>query len=269
MNLHHFVLYTLLSFFYLLHLIMNVQPLCAGDKETCFQPRKDVRRFSKWMCGDRDLVRDETIANRVTVWERRRWRSRTAVMGIMWTFTGVAALTIATAFSSFSLSVASIPPALYTLCSLLGFLALRQKNMRGLADFDSSTFIYQEMQLILLLILPTLSHVVVGGFDSSSNVTTWCIMAPAGSIFYCHHPKELVFDLESRWWHIRVIYKLQLVIREFCPVMADTNVLCMTVAFVAISLTTIAIDPYVIAIDHPPPVLRQVIHHTHTRFIES
>ncbi len=223
------------------------------------QPRKDIRRFSSWMCGDRDLVRDETIANRVTVWERRRWRSRTAVMAIMWTLTGVAAITIATAFSSYSLYFASIPPGVYTVCSLLGFLALRHRNMRGLADFDSRTFMYQEMQLILLLILPTAMHFVVGGLESSSCVTTWCIMAPAGSIFYCHRPQLFDSSLEHRWWHIRVISKIQDAIMDFCPVMADTNVVCLTVAFVAVSLATIAIDPFVIALETPPPVLRQVI----------
>ena len=102
-------------------------------------------------------------------------------------------------------------------------------------------------------------HIVVGGFASSSCVTTWCIMAPAGSIFYCHHPKAFVSSLASRWWHERVLSRIQNAIGDLCPVMADANVACLTVAFVAISLATIAIDPYIVAIETPPLALRQVM----------
>jgi hypothetical protein len=230
-----------------------------ADEDLNWESNTDRRRFSTWVCGNRDLVRDETITNRVNVWERRRWISRTDVMSITWTCTGIAALTIATSFSAYSLYVAAMPPGIYTIFIFLGFLALRHKNTRGLADFDSSTSMFQEMHLILILLLPTTMHILVGGIATSSFVLTWSIMAPAGSIFFCHKPKVFAGGLESRWWQIRVISKLQHAIREISPVMADTNVACLTMAYVAISLATIAVDPYITAIDLPPPALRQVI----------
>ncbi len=56
-----------------------------------------------------------------------------------------------------------------------------------------------------------------------------------------------------------MILKSQHAISNFSPVMADANVACLTVAYVAISFATIAVDPYIIAIDIPPLVLRQVV----------
>ena len=116
------------------------------------------------------------------------------------------------------------------------------------------------MQLILLLILPIVMHTVVGGLGSSSYVMTWCIMAPAGCIVYCHKPEAFVSSSESRWWHIRIITEIQHSIRDFRPVMADANVACFIAAYVATILARLQSTPtlQVIAVDLPPLILCQV-----------
>jgi hypothetical protein len=82
-------------------------------------------------------------------------------------------------FFLLSLFGINTPGIVHSMQSLWFFLLC---DKGGFAGLDSSTFMCQEVQLTLLLILPTAMHLAVGGFELSSNVTTWCIMAAAGSI---------------------------------------------------------------------------------------
>ena len=237
------------------------EPHCLRKMVSCGKPPgspapKDLRRFSALMCGDRDLIRDGSVSK--NIWERRRLRSRTAVMTMTWMLTGVAGFTTAAAYSYLSLFFSALPSFIYTVCSFIGFRMLRLKNRIGLADLDSNIFVYQEMQLILLLILPPAMHLMVGGLNTSSNVVVWSIMAPAGSIFYCQKPQALRGALDSQWVFARVLGKIQQSLQTLCPVMADTNVWIVTSAFLAVNVFLTSIDPYVIPLETPPLRLRQV-----------
>jgi hypothetical protein len=231
---------------------------CGRSPLPLSTPSQDLRRLSSLLCGDRDLMRDKSVAKGLNVWERRRWRSRTAVMTLTWMLIGAAGLITAIGFISVSLYFSAILPSLYTVCSLLGFLWLRRKNREGLSELDSSTSVYQEWQFFMLLILPPAVSLIVGGLTTSRFVASWTIIAPAGSIFFCQQPRILSSAVHSRWAFIQLIGRIQKSIHMYSPVMADTNVVATSAAFFAINIFLVFVDPYLVPLEIPPIRLQQV-----------
>jgi hypothetical protein len=210
-------------------------------------------RLASWTCGDVDLNHCDN-QNRLMLWQKRRWMSRTAAMALTWILTGFCGIIWGSVYLIFSLPQASMPPFLYTVTCLLGFISLRTINKYRLANLDSTVFIFGQIQLILMLILPISVHVVLGGLarSNASCVMSWCIIAPAGAIFYCHGPT----GNSSQFLATRNKQSPALV-SIFPSVFTDTYVAIAVIAYVAASAAIISCESFLPVIQPPPLLLRQ------------
>ncbi len=187
------------------------------------------------------------------LWQKKRWMSRTAAMALTWILTGFCGVMWGSVYLIFSLSQASMPPFLYTGTCLLGFFSLRTINKYRLVNLDSTVFIFGQIQLILMLILPISMHVVLGGLarSNASCVMSWCIIAPAGAIFYCNIPADSSYRSMAR------TTQTPLWVRVFPSVFTDMYVAIAVIAYVAASATIIACEQFLPAVPPPPLLLRQ------------
>mmetsp|Transcript_60788 Transcript_60788/g.127398 ORF Transcript_60788/g.127398 Transcript_60788/m.127398 type:complete len:242 (-) Transcript_60788:278-1003(-) len=210
-------------------------------------------RLASWICGDVDLNHCAS-QNSPALWQKRRWMSRTAAMALTWILTGCCGMMWGSVYLIFSLPQASMPPFLYTVICLLGFFSLRMINKFHLANLDSTVFVFGHIQLILMLILPISMHLVLGGLarSNASCVMSWCIIAPAGAIFYCQGPTG-----NSRR-SLETATKPSPALACFLPsVFMDMHVSIAVTAYVAASATIIACEPFLPAVQLPPLLLRQ------------
>jgi len=128
-------------------------------------------------------------------------------------------------------------------------------NKFHLANLDSTVFVFGHIQLILMLILPISMHLVLGGLarSNASCVMSWCIIAPAGAIFYCQGPTG-----NSRR-SLETATKPSPALACFLPsVFMDMHVSIAVTAYVAASATIIACEPFLPAVQLPPLLLRQI-----------
>ena len=213
-----------------------------------------LKRVVLWTMGGQEFLHFKFDSSK-SFWERRRWVSRTAAMALTWILTGICGILWGSVYVYFSLSRASMPPFLYSAACFLGFLSLHGINKFQLAKIESTVFAFRQMQLILILILPFLMHIVLGGLKNSSAscVMSWSIIAPAGAIFYCHQPNSRRRAIANSAKSLSSSSNDAL-----SPVLSDWHVRIAFFAYVSISIVMIAIDPLLPFVDPPPLLLRQV-----------
>ena len=156
---------------------------------------------------------------------------------------------------------ASIPPFAYSLCCVVGFAVLRSMNKAKLASLERNVSVFRHVQLFLILMLPLVMHIILGGLSGSrsSDVMTWSIIAPAASIFYYLRPSTHAVRPDIHGWAAgRWTFALLHGITRSLPVLVDASVFQAAVWFVGLSVALIACDPLLQTPDTPPLLLRQV-----------
>ena len=183
--------------------------------------------------------------------------SRTAAMALVWILTGICGILWGCVYVWFSLSRASMPPLLYSAVCFLGFLALRVINKFHVTNIESSVFAFRQLQLILILAMPVVMHIILGGLanSSASCVMSWSIIAPAGAIFYSHRPRSLQRNI-AKTSRAASIFR-----HTLSSVFADRYVSLVILADILVISVVIIIDPLLPSVEPPPLVLRQVSSH--------
>jgi hypothetical protein len=240
---------------------------------------KLLRKLASWICGDIsfDQCYDQ---NSLMHWEKKRWQSRTSAMALSWILTGFCGVMWGSVYLKFDLRMASMPPFVYALACLAVLLLLRIINKHCPGNLDVTVFIFGQIQIILMLILPISMHIVLGGLDSSnaSCVMSWCILAPAGAIFYCQGPRRstdlpanraLVLPANRALVRSRPLeigssskFGMAALVSLLPSVLADAHVAITIAVYVAASVAIIACEPLLPAVQPPPLLLRQVRPHT-------
>jgi hypothetical protein len=177
--------------------------------------------------------------------------------------TGLCGILWSSVYLCFSLSLASIPPFIYSAACFIGFIALLGINKFRLAKLEPTVFIFRQIQLILIFVLPVTMHIVLGGLNNSSAscVMSWSIIAPAGAIFYCNRQSSI-------WRAVGECAQALSQARDVLPlVLADRYVLVAIIAYTTVSIVVIAIDPLIPSTEPPPLLLRQVILRANCQFL--
>jgi hypothetical protein len=165
-------------------------------------------------------------------------------------------------YLAFSLYWASLPPFVYSGFCAIGFLVLRITNKLQLVHLKSSIAAFRQLQLVLILTLPLSMQIVLGGLNGSraSCVMAWSIIAPAGSIFYCHRPAAFVSpSVITARGLLGLFRRFAADVGQSFPVLADGSVAGISAAFVALSALLIASQPAQPRMPDPPLILRQVL----------